>query len=119
MAKCFKCGSTEAEKWRFCSVKGKYVCLRCEMACEHYSHKMLPNGVHCRLKYFPTAAYMVTPERIAERRGVFDKLSTTQLIERITEMQKRYKACEDSEIRQDYRVRLAAATTVLEERQRI
>lgn len=118
MAVCCVCGATDEERdtWRFCSARRQFVCKRCEEACENYSKAMLPNGVHCKLKYFPVAMYLASPEVIRANRGKYDKLGTFDLVSKIDEMRKRYVKCEDKEIRRSYQIRLAAAQTVLEER---
>ncbi len=50
-AVCWNCGTTEAETYRFCSVRKEFVCLNCERSCPSYSRVMLPNGTHCMEAY--------------------------------------------------------------------
>lgn len=118
MAVCYRCRATDQEKdtWRFCSHRRRFVCKQCEEQCRNYSKALLPNGTHCRLTYFSASMYLVSPEVIEENRGKYDKMTTLELISYIDENRRRYLKCEDKEIRRSYQVRLAAATTVLEER---
>ena len=118
MAVCYVCGATDEERdtWRFCSVKRKFICKRCEEYCENYSKSLLPNGQHCKKSYFPIGSYLVSPEVIKENRAKYDRMDTLDLIAAIDEMRRRYLKCEDTEIRRSYQIRLAAAQTVLEER---
>lgn len=118
MAVCYRCGETDQDKdtWRFCSIKKRFICKQCEEVCENFSKKLLPNGQHCKLQYFPIGSYLVSPEIIDKNRARYDRLSTLELIARIDEMRRRYLKCEDKEIRRSYQIRLASAQTVLEER---
>ena len=119
MAVCCVCGADDSERdtWRFCSERRQFVCKQCEEVCEHYSKAMLPNGVHCKLKYFPISMYLVSQEVISANRNKYDMLDNLALVTSIDEMRKRYVRCEDKELRRSYQIRLAAAQTVLEERQ--
>ena len=120
MAVCYRCGETDREKdtWRFCSITKRFICKQCAECCEHYSKNLLPNGQHCKLKYFPIGSYLVSPETIQQNRAQYDGLSTLELTSRIDEMRRRYLKSEDKEVRRSYQIRLASAQTVLEERKK-
>lgn len=63
-ATCWRCGTHEAETWRFCSIKKEFVCLNCERSCPSHSRAMLPDGTHCRSIYFKNSV----AARLMERR---------------------------------------------------
>lgn len=118
MAVCWKCGTTTAEKWRFCSARKEYVCLNCECACENFSRKLLPNGCNCHLTYSPKNYYRALCETKEFERFYkwWEKHSVEQLKARFKLLKERYVNDEQPKQRGIIRAELAALKELLDER---
>lgn len=118
MATCCKCGTTTAEKWRFCSARKEYVCIDCERVCENYSRKLLPNGCNCHLTYSPKNYYKVLcgTKEFEHFYKCWKKHSTVQLRERFELLKERYKNDDFPKNRHIIRAELAAIKQILDER---
>lgn len=118
MAECWKCGTTTAEKWRFCSARKEYVCINCERACENYSQKLLPNGCNCHITYSPKNYYktLCTSEEFHKHYERYKPHATEQLRARFKLLKERYINDEFPKKRGAIRAELAAIKELLDER---
>ena len=121
MAKCFSCGTTEAETWRFCSSRKEFVCLACEKICANYSRQVLPNGCNCRLTYIPEDyyKYLCNTDKYKEYYRRYESFNNLQLRGLFKSVKESYAESNDVEARVDMRAKLAALKALIDERVRI
>ena len=122
MAKCYVCGTEDADTWRFCSPKKAFVCISCERACSNYSSKLLPNGCNCRITYMQPAGmlfkHFANTAEVASAKGKYESMTLETLRERYKALHNTHIECEEPETRAKLRVELAAICEVAEEKKR-
>lgn len=122
MAKCYVCGTEDAETWRFCSSKGQFVCISCEKVCNNYSAKLLPGGVNCRIQSTGLDSrfwnYLTNRQEVAEAKKKYESWPIEQLRQRYKEIHAAHQQSNDASTRVKLRVELAAMCEVAEERKR-
>ena len=101
--------------------------MRCEQACENYSADMLPNGTHCKKKFFEeeTKYRLLSSKILAPEYDVqgaickYEKLESSELYEKFLQMVNVYKIIDrdDIEKKARYRVELAAIQQILRKRE--
>ena len=118
MARCFNCGTTEAETYRFCSSRKEFVCLACEKICANYSRSMLPNGCNCRLTYIPKDyyKYLCSTDKYKEYKEKYQNFNNLQLRGRFQSVKESFKASGDAVTRANMRAELAALKDLIDER---
>ena len=120
MARCFNCGTTEAETWRFCSSRKEFVCLACEKICANYSRQVLPNGCNCHLTYIPEDyyKYLCSMDKFKEYREKYKEFNILQLRGRFKSLKESFLASSDTAARANMRAELAALKDLIDERGR-
>ena len=122
MAKCWICGTEEADTWRYCSAKKQFVCITCERACANFSQKLLPNGCNCRLASLQPSnrlfKYLANPSEVDAAKTKYESYSLDNLRRRYRDLNEAHKNCDDSEIRAKLRVELTAIYEVAQEKKR-
>ena len=117
---CWRCGTTEAETYRFCSSRGRFVCIQCERACENYSRKLLPNGTNCKLTYnYPNGkifSFLANSDEVKVAKNKYIQLANPVLKEKFNELHKAHNNATDTKVRVGLRVELAAINEILCER---
>ena len=120
MAKCYICGTEDAETWRFCSSKGQFVCISCEKVCNNYSAKLLPGGVNCKIRSTGIDSrfwsYLTNRQEVIEAKQKYESLTIEELRERYKSIHATHQQCEDSKTRVKLRIELAAMCEVANER---
>ena len=115
---CWRCGTVEAETYRFCSARKRFVCKTCETNCSNYSKQMLPNGTNCKLKYMTpinkTFKFLANRDEISRAKERYKRLSKAVLKVRFEDIYKSYCASKESAQRSLLRVELAAMQELLE-----
>lgn len=115
---CWKCGTTEAETYRFCSARKRFVCKTCEMNCPNYSKQMLPNGTNCKLKYMlpinNTIKYLANGDEVLQAKERYKSLPKKILKIRFDNIYKIYCSSNEASQRSLLRVELAAIGELLE-----
>lgn len=122
-AVCWRCGTREAETWRFCSVKKEYVCFNCERTCPSYSRTILSSGTHCMAIYSKENAaqavlarrFMASPDAIAEARKYWEKRKIETLPDILQKAIDKYDASDDLQYRADVRAHIAAMQELIRE----
>ena len=117
---CWRCGTTEAETYRYCTSRKRFVCLQCERICENHSRKLLPNGTNCKLTYnYPIRqlyGYLANSEEVRTAKEKYIKNSNVVLKSKFAELHKAHNSCDDTNTRVKLRVELAAINEILTER---
>ena len=115
---CWKCGTTEAETYRYCSARKMFVCKTCESNCSNYSKQMLPNGTNCKLKYMSPInklfKYLSNTDEVKKAKIKYEKLPKNVLTNRFNDIYKSFCLSDDAAQRSLLRVELAAIQELLE-----
>ena len=126
---CERCGGAVEGKnyFTYCRYKKGFVHIMCEQACENYSADMLPNGTHCKKKFFEeeTKYRLLSSKILAPEYDVqgaickYEKLESSELYEKFLQMVNVYKIIDrdDIEKKARYRVELAAIQQILRKRE--
>ena len=116
--RCAICGTTEADTYRFCSARQEFVCIRCERACDHFSHKLLANGTSCKLTLPPKRSYrfLTLESDVIKAKERYIGKTIAELKKGFELLEERYKKTDDATVRATIRARLAAIEEILEER---
>lgn len=122
-AVCWRCGTREAESWRFCSVKREYVCINCERSCPSYSRQMLSSGIHCLSLYAKENAaqkvlsrrFIASPAAVAEAREYWKRRKVETLPDILQKAVEKYDASDDAEYRADVRAHITAMQDLIRE----
>lgn len=117
---CWKCGSTDADTYRYCSYKKDFVCIACEQACSQYSRKLLPNGTNCRLSYiYPMGriyTFLANSEEVNAAKEKYIAIDSSVLKANFENKQLAHENSDNEVTRAKLRVELAAIYSILEER---
>lgn len=122
-AVCWRCGTREAEGWRFCSVKREYVCINCERSCPSHSRQMLSSGIHCLSLYAKESAaqkvlsrrFIASPDAVAEAREYWQRRKVETLPDILQKAIEKYDASDDAEYRADVRAHITAMQELIRE----
>jgi len=115
---CFRCGTTEADTYRFCSARKSFVCINCERACEHFSSKLLSNGTNCKLTLPPKHSYrfLTLTKDVEKAKEQYTGKTDEELKTGFKLLEERYRHVDKPEVRATIRARLAAIEERLEDR---
>lgn len=117
---CFRCGTTIAETYRFCSSRRAFVCINCERMCEHYSRKLLPNGCNCQLTYMHPfkkyVSFLANPSEIESAKEKYAEYSLSMLEAKYNSLYEIHNKTDNPETRSKLRVELAALSELSEQR---
>ena len=117
---CFRCGTTTAETYRYCSSRKAFVCINCERGCEHYTRKLLPNGCNCKLTYNQPfkkyVSFLANPAEIESAKEKYAGYTLSMLKSKYSSLYKVHKNTDDPEARSKLRVELAALSELAEQR---
>ena len=115
---CFRCGTTTADTYRFCSTRKRFVCINCELACEHYSRKLLSNGTNCKLTLPPKRSYryLTLTEDVEKAKAKYTDKTEEELRSAFKLLEERYRQLDEPPARAAIRARLAAIEELLEDR---
>lgn len=124
MAQCWQCGTETAETWRFCSVKGAFVCINCERSCPDHTAQMLPSGINCmklharldRRSQALNRVFVASPAEIEKAKKRYEKNSDKDLWANYGDLLNRYDLETDDRARADKRTSLAAIRALIIER---
>lgn len=127
--KCERCGGTVEGKnyFTYCSYKKCFVHIRCETACHNYSAEMLPNGTHCKKKFFDEETkYRLLSSRILAPEydvqgaiGKYERFNSAELYEKFRTQAALYKIIDPDDVnkRTRARIELAAMQQILRKRE--
>lgn len=123
--RCVHCDGTVEGKnyFTYCKYLKSFIHTSCEKECKNYSEKMLPNGTHCRKKYFEElyecrmlSHRILAPEyEVQGAISKYENMKYGELYEKFKTKVRMYKvfAQDDAEKREQYRIQLAAMQQVL------
>lgn len=127
--RCEICGGVvEGKKYfTYCSYQKGFIHVGCEQKCENYCADMLKNGTHCRKKYYADETkYRLLSSRILAPEydvqgavGKYEKFDSYKLYEKFREGICLYNniSRDECELREQYRVELAAMQQILRKRE--
>lgn len=122
---CWRCGTSEADTWRFCPIKKEFVCLNCERSCPSYSRAMLPNGTNCWALYAKDATarkilnrrFPANSGAVAEARKYWQRRRPETLSEILAKAVEKHDASDDAEYRANVRAHISALQELIKEGQ--
>ena len=117
---CFRCGTTTAETYRYCSSRKAFVCINCERGCEHFSSRLLPNGCNCKLTYTQPfkkyVGFLANPGEIEKAKEKYSDLPRDMLVIKYNALYEAHNKTDNPETRSKLRVELAALSELAEKR---